>query len=137
MCCKLSTIATYTQDTRFGTPWWFCCPSRGGGRFDESATWLDDLRPAFGQSKFFFEDELAVLEETSTGDKVSSGQIHPLPGPTVAPNVDVGLNINGGSYIAARGMCVDAGVGDMRYRNDVIPPRPSESGTSVQLFQQQ
>ena len=27
-------------------------------RYDESATWLDELRPAFGEEKFFFEDEL-------------------------------------------------------------------------------
>ncbi len=27
-------------------------------QFDENASWLDDLKPAFGQSKFFFEDEL-------------------------------------------------------------------------------
>ncbi|MBD3620092.1 MAG: lysine 2,3-aminomutase [Chromatiales bacterium] len=26
-------------------------------RYDEEATWLDDLKPAFGEEKFFFEDE--------------------------------------------------------------------------------
>jgi hypothetical protein len=26
-------------------------------RFDPAATWLDDLRPAFGERRFFFEDE--------------------------------------------------------------------------------
>jgi len=26
-------------------------------RYDEEATWLDDLRPAFGESRFFFQDE--------------------------------------------------------------------------------
>jgi hypothetical protein len=26
-------------------------------RFDPEATWLDDLRPAFGQRRFFYEDE--------------------------------------------------------------------------------
>lgn len=33
--------------------------------YDESATWLDDLRPAFGEDKFFFEDELAAMHEES------------------------------------------------------------------------
>lgn len=27
-------------------------------RYDEAATWLSELRPAFGQARFFFEDEL-------------------------------------------------------------------------------
>ena len=27
-------------------------------QYDESATWLNELRPAFGEEKFFFEDEL-------------------------------------------------------------------------------
>ena len=27
--------------------------------YDENATWLNTLRPAFGESRFFFEDELA------------------------------------------------------------------------------
>jgi hypothetical protein len=26
-------------------------------RFDPTATWLDDLEPAFGEQRFFFEDE--------------------------------------------------------------------------------
>ncbi len=29
--------------------------------YDEEATWLDELRPAFGQSEFFFEEELERL----------------------------------------------------------------------------
>ena len=32
-------------------------------KFDPTATWLDDLKPAFGEDKFFFEDELASLTE--------------------------------------------------------------------------
>ena len=31
--------------------------------YDPEATWLDDLRPAFGEDKFFFEDEYADLRE--------------------------------------------------------------------------
>lgn len=27
-------------------------------RYDENATWLGELRPAFGEKRFFFEDEL-------------------------------------------------------------------------------
>ncbi|BCX81511.1 hypothetical protein MIT9_P1089 [Methylomarinovum caldicuralii] len=30
-------------------------------RFDPKATWLDQLRPAFGEERFFFEDELAAM----------------------------------------------------------------------------
>ena len=26
-------------------------------KFDEKATWISDLKPAFGETKFFFEDE--------------------------------------------------------------------------------
>ena len=26
-------------------------------RFDEQASWLDDLEPAFGETRFFFQDE--------------------------------------------------------------------------------
>ena len=29
-------------------------------QYDESATWLNELRPAFGEEKFFFEDELGA-----------------------------------------------------------------------------
>jgi KamA family protein len=31
--------------------------------YDETATWLSDLRPAFGEEKFFFEDELQRMYE--------------------------------------------------------------------------
>ena len=35
--------------------------------FDPEATWLTDLRPAFGESRFFYEDELdEILEVGST-----------------------------------------------------------------------
>lgn len=27
-------------------------------RFDANATWLNELKPAFGETRFFFEDEL-------------------------------------------------------------------------------
>ncbi len=32
-------------------------------QYDESATWLDELRPAFGEEKFFFEDALEARYE--------------------------------------------------------------------------
>lgn len=38
--------------------------------YDETATWFDDLKPAFGEDRFFFSDELdGMLEsgETWTG----------------------------------------------------------------------
>ena len=31
--------------------------------YDENATWLDDLRPAFGERRFFYEDSLEVLKQ--------------------------------------------------------------------------
>ena len=34
-------------------------------RFDPKATWLDDLKPAFGEAKFFFEDGLQRIEQTA------------------------------------------------------------------------
>jgi hypothetical protein len=30
-------------------------------RYDEKAAWLDQLRPAFGEEKFFFQDEYQAL----------------------------------------------------------------------------
>lgn len=30
-------------------------------QYDEAATWLDDLKPAFGEEKFFFEDEYKAM----------------------------------------------------------------------------
>lgn len=37
-------------------------------RYDPAATWLDQLKPAFGEQKFFFEDEYqAMLEQTVLG----------------------------------------------------------------------
>lgn len=32
-------------------------------KFDENATWLDQLKPAFGEKKFFFEDEYHAMRE--------------------------------------------------------------------------
>jgi hypothetical protein len=31
--------------------------------FDPAATWLDNLRPAFGESEFFFESSLRAMQE--------------------------------------------------------------------------
>jgi hypothetical protein len=31
-------------------------------RFDPQAFWLDDLKPAFGEDEFFFEEELREIE---------------------------------------------------------------------------
>jgi KamA family protein len=36
-------------------------------KYDEKAAWLDDLVPAFGEKKFFFEDELAGMYELDEG----------------------------------------------------------------------
>ncbi len=31
-------------------------------RYDDRATWLDQLRPAFGEERFFFEDEYETMQ---------------------------------------------------------------------------
>ena len=33
-------------------------------KYDENAKWLNDLTPAFGEQKFFFEDEFSALKES-------------------------------------------------------------------------
>lgn len=43
--------------------------------YDETAKWMDDLRPAFGADKFFFEDELAEMERAALCGSGSSGQL--------------------------------------------------------------
>jgi hypothetical protein len=30
-------------------------------KYDENATWLDQLEPAFGEDRFFFEDEYRAM----------------------------------------------------------------------------
>lgn len=35
-------------------------------RYDEKAVWLDDLKPAFGEEKFFFQEELEKLMASNT-----------------------------------------------------------------------
>jgi KamA family protein len=41
--------------------------------YDEKAIWLDDLKPAFGEAKFFYEEELNQLfEEEVTSDEKTS-----------------------------------------------------------------
>ncbi len=40
--------------------------------YDETATWLDELRPAFGEEKFFFEDELnKILRHKAIEEKLA------------------------------------------------------------------
>lgn len=36
-------------------------------RYDENATWLDDLRPALGEEKFFFQDEFDAMRANAAG----------------------------------------------------------------------
>ena len=40
-------------------------------RYDEQATWLDGLRPAFGDDKFFFEDEYAGISDAAAATRHS------------------------------------------------------------------
>lgn len=110
-----------------------CLLKLSGDRFDEKATWLDDLRPAFGKDRFFFEDELAALERRNESNQVSSGQIHPLHGGVAADELtdDVGSGfsasprkqpLNDGEMDATKQARYCAGYGDMRYTNDIIAP---------------
>ncbi len=41
-------------------------------RFDEKATWLNDLRPAFGEEQFFFEEEYMQILANSHAEKLLS-----------------------------------------------------------------
>ena len=43
-------------------------------RFDDKATWLNQLRPAFGEKKFFFSDALKEIKEL--GRAPAWGQPH-------------------------------------------------------------
>lgn len=36
-------------------------------KYDEKATWLNELKPAFGREKFFFTDELALMQQNEHG----------------------------------------------------------------------
>ena len=44
-------------------------------RFDEEATWLDDLRPAGGEGEFFWEREYRDVSQRTKGGWGSSGQM--------------------------------------------------------------
>lgn len=39
-------------------------------KYDEKATWLDQLKPAFGEEKFFYENELKELESADNSSGV-------------------------------------------------------------------
>jgi L-lysine 2,3-aminomutase len=42
-------------------------------KYDKKAIWLDDLKPAFNENKFFFEDELTnIYKESITHDEVKN-----------------------------------------------------------------
>ena len=46
-------------------------------RYDDQATWLDELRPAFGEERFFFEEELEAMhrEQTRRNQPEAAGQL--------------------------------------------------------------
>ncbi|GAB4411701.1 MAG: KamA family radical SAM protein [Bacteroidia bacterium] len=46
-------------------------------RYDEAAIWLDDLRPAFGRSFFFFEAEYRAMYAAQAQPPMHSQAIHP------------------------------------------------------------
>lgn len=46
-------------------------------RFDPTASWFDDLKPAFGAATWFFEDEYQSMR-LKVGEAGSSGQQYPL-----------------------------------------------------------
>ena len=47
-------------------------------RFDEQATWLDQLKPAFGEDSFFFEDEMEKLSMSRQQEYCQPVQITPV-----------------------------------------------------------
>ena len=54
------------------------CKETFFARFDEKATWFDQLSPAFGQDRWFFQDEYDQIRASSS-ELGSSGQRFPLP----------------------------------------------------------
>ena len=52
-------------------------------QYDEEAVWLDDLKPAFGKQKFFFEESLPVGRPREVGKH--------LPAPRSLPGTPVGV----------------------------------------------
>jgi len=52
-------------------------------KFDPTASWLDDLQPAFGENRFFFEDAMMDLEKATNGkpawaDRVAKRRMAPI-----------------------------------------------------------
>jgi hypothetical protein len=43
-------------------------------KYDPKATWLTDLRPAFGEKKFFYQDELNELIANNHGQMYFDGE---------------------------------------------------------------
>ena len=60
-------------------------------KYDETATWIDDLEPFFEGTKWFFSDEMDKLENESI---VSSGQAFDLDVPLNDYIIDRGLQYN-------------------------------------------
>ncbi|EAY29690.1 KamA family radical SAM protein [Microscilla marina] len=54
-------------------PDWVCRPFFA--KYDPKAIWLDDLHPAFGESKFFFEDEYPIYRGVENTIKVVEEEI--------------------------------------------------------------
>jgi hypothetical protein len=44
-------------------------------RWDDKATWLSDLRPAFGEREWFWESEYARMMGREVRGKMSTGQL--------------------------------------------------------------
>ena len=59
---RARTIATYEYATPRSAEGQYITPLISTG-FDEKATWLDQLKPAFGEDKFFYEDEYRAMKE--------------------------------------------------------------------------
>ena len=47
-------------------------------QYSETAIWMDDLKPAFGEKRFFFEQEIEEMEEASLHGKLSLTHTHTL-----------------------------------------------------------
>lgn len=44
-------------------------------KYDETAIWLNDLKPAFGENEFFYEKDFRKIKDMTLNQMGSSGQI--------------------------------------------------------------
>ena len=83
--------------------------------YDAEAVWLDDLKPAFGEKKFFFEDDLALANfrrgNYELGAQASAVAV------TAGASVDADFNEGVAIFtIAKGGLMYEASVGGQKFK---------------------